>query len=50
MHGGIGMTDEFDMGFVIKRASVAEATYGDYHFHVDRLARMKGYGSHDQRR
>ena len=43
MHGGIGMTDEFDMGFFIKRARVAEATYGDYQFHVDRLARMKGY-------
>jgi alkylation response protein AidB-like acyl-CoA dehydrogenase len=43
MHGGIGMTDEFDIGFFMKRARAAEATYGDYNFHADRLARMRGY-------
>ncbi len=43
MHGGIGMTDEFDIGFFIKRAKVASETYGDYYFHADRFARIKGY-------
>ncbi len=43
MHGGMGMTDEFDVGFFMKRARAAEATYGDYNFHADRLARMRGY-------
>ena len=43
MHGGIGMTDEFDIGFFIKRAKVAAETYGDYYFHADRFARIKGY-------
>jgi alkylation response protein AidB-like acyl-CoA dehydrogenase len=43
MHGGMGMTDEFDIGFFMKRANVLEKTFGDYNFHADRLARMKGY-------
>ena len=43
MHGGIGMTDEFDIGFFAKRAKVASETYGDYYFHADRFARTKGY-------
>ncbi len=43
MHGGMGMTDEFDIGFFMKRARASEATYGDYNFHADRLARMRGY-------
>ncbi|MEE8371213.1 MAG: acyl-CoA dehydrogenase, partial [Sphingomonadales bacterium] len=43
MHGGIGMTDEFDIGFFIKRAKVASETFGDYYFHADRFARTKGY-------
>ena len=43
MHGGIGMTDEFDIGFFIKRARVAEQTFGDYSYHADRIASIKGY-------
>lgn len=43
MFGGVGMTDEFDIGFFMKRARAVEATYGDYNFHADRLARMRGY-------
>jgi len=43
MYGGVGMTDEFDIGFFMKRARAAEVTYGDYNFHADRLARMRGY-------
>lgn len=43
MHGGIGMTDEFDIGFFIKRARVARQTFGDYNYHLDRFARLNGY-------
>ena len=43
MHGGIGMTDEFDIGFFIKRAKVAQMSYGDYSYHLDRFARLNDY-------
>jgi acyl-CoA dehydrogenase len=43
MHGGIGMTDEHDIGFFLKRARVAELTFGDAAHHRDRLARLDGY-------
>ncbi len=43
MHGGIGMTDEHDIGFYLKRARVAELTFGDAAFHRDRWARLAGY-------
>jgi acyl-CoA dehydrogenase len=43
MHGGIGMTDEYDIGFFMKRARAAETSFGDLSFHGDRLARMLGY-------
>ncbi len=43
MHGGIGMTDDFDIGFYMKRARAAQETFGDIAFHGDRLARMMGY-------
>ncbi|MFZ5609158.1 MAG: acyl-CoA dehydrogenase family protein [Pseudomonadota bacterium] len=43
MHGGIGMSDEFDIGFFMKRARVARETFGDDAFHGDRLARLAGY-------
>lgn len=43
MHGGIGMTDEYDIGFFMKRARAAEISFGDLSFHGDRLARMLGY-------
>ncbi len=43
MHGGIGMTDEHDIGFYLKRARVAELTFGDAAFHRDRWARLSGY-------
>jgi len=33
MHGGIGMTDEFDAGFYLKRARATEATFGGQSFH-----------------
>ena len=43
MHGGIGMTDEADMGFYLKRARVAELTFGDAAYHRDRFATLQGY-------
>jgi acyl-CoA dehydrogenase len=43
MHGGIGMTDEHDIGFFLKRARVAEITFGDAAYHRDRFATLSGY-------
>jgi alkylation response protein AidB-like acyl-CoA dehydrogenase len=43
MHGGIGVTDELDLGFYLKRARVAELTFGDAAHHRDRFARLQGY-------
>lgn len=43
MHGGIGMTDEHDIGFWLKRCAVAEAAFGGPAFHRDRYARLEGF-------
>ena len=43
MHGGIGMTDEHDIGFFLKRARAAEITFGDAAFHRERFAALQGY-------
>jgi len=43
MHGGIGMTDEFDVGFFIKRARVAQQFLGDASFHRDRYATLNDF-------
>ena len=43
MHGGIGMTDEFEIGFFMKRVRVAQELFGDANFHADRLARLRKY-------
>ncbi|HEV2549892.1 MAG TPA: acyl-CoA dehydrogenase family protein [Stellaceae bacterium] len=43
MHGGIGMTDEHEIGFFLKRARVAQAAFGDSPFHRDRYASLQGY-------
>jgi acyl-CoA dehydrogenase len=43
MHGGIGMTDEHDIGFFLKRAKAAELTFGDAAFHRARFASLRGY-------
>jgi acyl-CoA dehydrogenase len=43
MHGGMGMTDEFEIGFFMKRARVAQELLGDANFHADRWARLGGY-------
>jgi alkylation response protein AidB-like acyl-CoA dehydrogenase len=43
MHGGIGMTDEHDIGFFLKRARAAEIQFGDAVFHRGRVAGLDGY-------
>jgi acyl-CoA dehydrogenase len=43
MHGGMGMTDEFDVGLFMKRLRVAQELFGDDAFHADRLATLAGY-------
>jgi alkylation response protein AidB-like acyl-CoA dehydrogenase len=43
MHGGIGMTDAFDIGLFMKRARVLAELFGDAGYHMDRLAAMRGY-------
>ncbi len=43
MHGGIGMTDEHDIGFYFKRARTAELTFGDAAWHRQRFAALQGY-------
>ncbi len=43
MHGGIGMTDEYDIGLYMKRDRVLNELFGDPAYHADKLARMKGY-------
>lgn len=43
MHGGIGMTDELDIGLFVKRIRAASETYGDCAFHRDRVASLHGF-------
>jgi acyl-CoA dehydrogenase len=43
MFGGVGMTDEYDIGFYMKRARAAELTFGDAAFHRARWATLSGY-------
>ena len=43
MHGGIGVTDEYDIGLYLKRARVAEQIFGNSDFHKNRYAELTGY-------
>jgi len=43
MHGGIGVTDEEEIGLFLKRARVAELTFGDGHYHRARFAKLSGF-------
>ena len=43
MHGGIGMTDEYDIGLYMKRDRALNEFFGDARFHADRVATMNGY-------
>jgi alkylation response protein AidB-like acyl-CoA dehydrogenase len=43
MHGGIGMTDAEEIGLFLKRARVAQQTFGDAVYHRDRYATIRGF-------
>jgi alkylation response protein AidB-like acyl-CoA dehydrogenase len=43
MHGGMGMTDDFDLGLFMKRARVLQELFGDAGFHAERVATLGGY-------
>lgn len=43
IHGGIGMTDEYEIGFFIKRARPAQMLLGGYNYHANRFALVSGY-------
>ncbi|RFO96008.1 acyl-CoA dehydrogenase [Rhodoferax lacus] len=43
LHGGIGVTDEFDLGLFVKRARVLQHTLGDGIFHRDRYALLRDF-------
>jgi len=43
MHGGIGMTDEHDIGLYMKREAVLGQLFGDVHYHREQVARLSGY-------
>ena len=43
LHGGMGMTDAFDLGLFMKRARALQELFGDAHFHADRFATLNGY-------
>lgn len=43
MHGGIGMTDEYDIGLYMKRDRALQEFLGDPYYHANRVAEMSGY-------
>jgi alkylation response protein AidB-like acyl-CoA dehydrogenase len=43
MHGGIGMTDEHDIGLYMKREAVLGELFGDIYYHRNRVAELSGY-------
>ncbi|MCD2315678.1 acyl-CoA/acyl-ACP dehydrogenase [Sphingomonas sp. IC-11] len=43
LHGGVGMTDEYDAGLYLKRAATLETMWGTASYHRDRFARLNGY-------
>ena len=43
MHGGMGMTDQFDIGLFMKRARVCQELFGDNNYHAERLAEARQY-------
>lgn len=43
IHGGIGMTDEFDAGLYLKRARILESLFGNRAYHRDRYATLRGF-------
>ena len=43
MHGGVGMTDEYDIGLFMKRIRVLQELMGDAHYHMNAFAEANDY-------
>jgi len=43
MHGGVGMTDEYDIGLYMKRDRALQEFMGDVNYHTNLVAEMHGY-------
>ena len=43
LHGGIGVTDELDIGLFLKRSRVQMTIFGDASYHRDRYATLLEY-------
>ena len=43
MHGGVGMTDEYDIGLFMKRIRVLQELMGDAHYHMNEFAEANAY-------
>jgi len=43
MHGGVGMTDEYDIGLFMKRIRVLQELMGDAHYHMNEFANANAY-------
>ncbi len=43
LHGGIGMTDEYDIGLYMKRDRALQEFLGDQYYHAGRVAELSGY-------
>ena len=45
LHGGIGVTDELDIGLMMKRGRAIQQTFGDGAYHRQRYARLLGFAA-----
>lgn len=43
IHGGVGMTDEYDIGLYLKRIRVLQEVFGDGNYHLDKIATAQKY-------
>jgi len=43
MHGGVGMTDEYDIGLYLKRIRVGQELFGDTNFQMEEVAQSAGF-------
>lgn len=43
LHGGMGVTDEMDIGLYLKRSRVCNQLFGDSRYHADRYASAAGF-------
>jgi alkylation response protein AidB-like acyl-CoA dehydrogenase len=45
LHGGVGVTDEHDVGLYFKRMNVLNASYGDEEFHLERYVSRPAFAA-----